>query len=235
MKNRFRVILSLSLGVAVTLLASLAMASLATSPEPAAEVKAPNAEAATSAAGQAAPTEGAPSSEMAIEQSRKQAEEAAIMGKPMPEGGVVWGEYEGTVSKVIDADTLIINDIRFKLLGVNAPDRTRSGKTDECYSDRSAKYLEEQVLGQVVTYSYDRWQGKRDRRGVKHVYLFFDGRLINAELIEKGFAFAQRDQIYGGREHFRALEKQAYLRNIGLWHSCPVECDRSDECWTRDW
>lgn len=165
----------------------------------------------------------------------EEAARALILGKELPAGSAAWGDYEGTLTQVIDADTVIINDIRFKLLGVNAPDRTRAGEADECYSHRSAKYLEELLLDQTVTYTYDRIQGPRGPHVAKRIYLFFDGRLINAELVAKGLAFAERKRKYAAEENFTALERKAYLRNIGLWHSCPVECDRSTECWTRAW
>lgn len=165
----------------------------------------------------------------------EEASRSLLLGRELPAGSAAWGDYEGTLTQVIDADTVVINDIRFKLLGVNAPDRTAAGQEDECYSQHAAKYLEGLLLNQTVTYSYDRWQGIRQPHVTKRIYLFFDGRLINAELIAKGYAFAERKRQHIAAENFSAIEKQAYLRNVGLWHSCPVECDRSTECWSRAW
>ncbi len=191
---------------------------------------------APAATAEPSPTAGAEgAAEAAAPLTPEEASRSMVLGRELPEGSAAWGDYEGVLTQVIDADTVIINDIRFKLLGVNAPDRTRDAEADECYSQRSAKYLEELLLNQTVTYSYDRMQGPRGPHVAKRIYLFFDGRLINAELIAKGFAFAERKRKYLAEENFTALERKAYLRNIGLWHSCPVECDRSTECWTREW
>lgn len=143
------------------------------------------------------------------------------------------GDWEGFVTKVIDADTIEIEGERMRLLGVNAPEY--EGSHNDCYALEAARQLEELVLGKFVTYSFDRGYGWRDDHGERRIYLYFNGILVNEWLIENGFAFVDHSKDYHMREEFVPLQEDARRKHLGFWHACPVHCDRYKVCRTQNW
>jgi endonuclease YncB( thermonuclease family) len=146
---------------------------------------------------------------------------------------VLIGEYEGVVTKVLDADTIEINGERMRLLGVNAPEY--QGSHNDCYGLEATKWLEAQIQDKLVTYSFDRSYSRRDEHGDTRIYVFNDGGFVNAELIANGMAFVDKSKSYAERDAMEAQQVIARRQNKGLWHTCPVECDRGGVCRTRNW
>lgn len=143
------------------------------------------------------------------------------------------GDYEGVVTKVLDADKIEIDGERFRLLGVNAPEY--EGNDNDCYALESTQRLEAKIQGKMVTYSFDRGYGRRDRHGDARIYLYHDGVNINAWLIENGLAFVDPSKTYHMQEEFVPLQADARRKHLGIWHACPVECNRAGICRTRNW
>ena len=149
------------------------------------------------------------------------------------EPGLHVGDWEGFVTKVIDADTVEIEGERMRLLGVNAPEY--EGSHNDCYALEAARQLEKLVLGKLVTYSFDRGYGWRDDHGDRRIYLYYNGLLVNAWLIENGFAFVDHSKHYHMKEEFIPLQEDARRQHFGFWHACPVHCDRYKVCRTKNW
>ena len=149
------------------------------------------------------------------------------------EPGLHVGDWEGFVTKVIDADTIEIEGERMRLLGVNAPEY--EGSNNDCYALEAARQLEKLVLGKLVTYSFDRGYGWRDDHGERRIYLYHDGILVNAWLIRNGFAFVDHSKVYHMKEEFEPLQVKARREHLGFWHACPVHCDRHKICRTQNW
>jgi endonuclease YncB( thermonuclease family) len=145
------------------------------------------------------------------------------------------GQFEGTVTRILDADKIEIDNRRMRLLGVNAPEKIHVGNTAHCYSDEATHFLEALLSDKKVTYSYDITYGRRDRFGDRRIYLYYNGIFVNAELIEKGQAFADTSKNYSAREEFISLQQIALRKHLGLWHTCPVECDRGGVCRAKTW
>jgi endonuclease YncB( thermonuclease family) len=144
------------------------------------------------------------------------------------------GEYEGQVTRILDALVIEIDGQRMHLAGLNAPLQTHWGRPVDCYSGEAAKFLEKLVKDRPVTYSYDPLIGIRDPYGVRFVYLYVDGKLVNAEMLLKGQAFADRVRKYAQKPAFFDAEAAARRHNIGVWHSCPVECVTTG-CRSKNW
>ena len=159
-------------------------------------------------------------------------EESTIVASSA-EPGLHVGDWEGFVTKVIDADTIEIEGERMRLLGVNAPEY--EGSHDDCYALEAARQLEKLVLGKLVTYSFDRGYGWRDDHGDRRIYLYHDGILVNAWLIENGFAFVDHSKVYHMKEELIPLQEDARRKHLGFWHACPVHCDRHKVCRTQNW
>ena len=143
--------------------------------------------------------------------------------------------YTGVVTHVYDADEIEINGAHLILLGVAAPDRGLSGKPKDCYSEDSTKFLEEIVLNQEISYSYDPLYGRHGKRGIPSVYVYIADRLINGEMIENGYAFADLSKKYVEKEKFLKLEADAKFNGFHIWHTCPVECFPEKSCRVRNW
>jgi len=145
------------------------------------------------------------------------------------------GDYEGVVTRVIDAGNVEIDGERMELMGVDAPRRDDDGAPRDCYSLESAKYLETKVLGKKVNYSLERPNGHDRSLGTKRIYLYRSHSMLNSELIRQGMVFADPKPTYPEEEHFMELQDAARRRHAGLWHTCPVECNRFGHCDTKDW
>ena len=179
----------------------------------------------------------APASDLTVEQVQKMVDEPAVQSAEGVETELVpevQGEFEGKVTRILDAGTIEINGIRMHLAGLNVPLQTHWGMPIDCYSDASTKFLTEMVKDQPITYSYDRLLGRRDPYGIRFVYLYVDGKLVNAEMLLQGKAFADRARKYWKRDFFLEAEAQGRLRNLGLWHTCVTECTTSG-CRTKNW
>jgi endonuclease YncB( thermonuclease family) len=145
------------------------------------------------------------------------------------------GDYQGVVTRVIDGDQVEIDGKPYHLLGVDAPEVDFEGNPWDCYSAESRAFVEGMILNKPVTYSFDRVVGRDPRRGIKRIYLFCDGGMVNAKIIAGGRAFADRKMKYAYRDEFRQFEDGASFEGLGLWHSCPVETDRRNVSDTKVW
>lgn len=144
-------------------------------------------------------------------------------------------QFDGTVTKVESADIIFIDGKKFKLIGIDAPKRWWWLKPRYCFSDGAAAYMEDAVLDKPVQYSYLEFHGPRDGKGLKEIYLFKDGRLLNAELVQKGYALAYQKRKYPELDSFREYQAGAKFYQLGLWHHCAVECDKNEICQVKDW
>jgi Staphylococcal nuclease homologue len=89
------------------------------------------------------------------------------------------------------------------------------GKTD--IGPEALDFLRELFAGKRVTISEDGWR-MGDPGGRTYVYAFLpDKTLVNAELIRRGFAYADRQGAHPRRDHFIALEEGARRQKLGVW------------------
>ena len=99
-----------------------------------------------------------------------------------------------------------------RLLGV-APFPEPSGDTG---GDRAARWLFDRVKGRVISL-FPGPQGSEDR-GTPQAYVVLDGALLNAEMIERGWARASETPApHPYREAFESLERFARNLQRGLW------------------
>lgn len=79
------------------------------------------------------------------------------------------------------------------------------------------KFLRELFAGKRVTIVEDGWR-MGDPGGRRYVYAFLpDKTLVNAELIRRGFAYADRQGSHPRRDQFIALEESARRQKVGVW------------------
>jgi|GEM_PF-2505255 len=145
------------------------------------------------------------------------------------------GDYEGVLTRVIDAGHVEIDGEEMELLGVHAPRRYDDGAPRDCYSHESSRYLESRALGKRVTYRLEKPPDHTRLLGTKRIYLHLGHSMLNSELIRAGMAFVDTKPSYPEEEYFLELQQSARNRHAGLWHTCPVECNRHGRCSTKDW
>jgi endonuclease YncB( thermonuclease family) len=152
---------------------------------------------------------------------------ATLWGYTVARGA--WTERGGdpaervTVTKVIDADTLIVElagqSERVRLLGVDAPEMGWGDGPGEEFMAREATELTRRLcLGQKVTLEDDPQREDRDSYGrlLRYVQLP-DDRSLNAELIRQGYGYAFTRYPFARQSKFVELEREARRRAIGLW------------------
>lgn len=142
------------------------------------------------------------------------------------------------VFSVLDGDTLRYRDEEGKLqsvrlLWVDAPEsNTARFKKTECYGKESKEFLNEKLKGKNVQISFDNGEVKLDRYWRLLAYVWFEGKLINEELISKGYAkeYTYKED-YQEQEKFQKAEKSAQLAQLWMRNSwnCPLALEQDLE------
>ncbi len=134
------------------------------------------------------------------------------------------GPVEGTVSSVVDGDTVVLaSGEKIRYLMVNTTEIT-SGK-NECWGHEAAEYNASLVLDQKVTLTYD--QECTDRYGRLLAYISVGGREVNTLLVERGYACVMHIAPNGDArlKEFEDLQSKAKAEKRGVWACDPVPCD----------
>ncbi|QQT26566.1 thermonuclease family protein [Sphingobacterium spiritivorum] len=131
-------------------------------------------------------------------------------------------DHSYIVRRVIDGDTFVIEDgsskgTKVRFIGIDAPESRNTGrKLIGYFGAESKKYLTERLKNRHVSLTFD--VAKRDRYGRLLAYVYIDSVLLNAELVEKGYAVTMTvppNVKYAA--YFRELEGKARLHKAGLW------------------
>ena len=129
-------------------------------------------------------------------------------------------EYIGFVTKVIDGDTIYIEEEgvqkKIRLSYIDAPE------LDQLHGIDSKEFLKSIILNKNVTIS----SKKKDRykRELSEIYLFKDSIavFVNAKMIKSGNAWVYKH--YRSNDYLMNLEKHARINKKGLWSSIkPLE------------
>ena len=133
------------------------------------------------------------------------------------------------VERVVDGDTLIIeNDIRVRLLGIDAPE------SRECFGDESKQQLAKLVLGQEIFLEKDQTASDSFDRLLRYVILNdenpeVDNRLINKEMVRGGYAkssYTKPNRRY--LSQLQAAQREAEEGGLGMWDVCNMEGTLAD-------
>jgi micrococcal nuclease len=127
------------------------------------------------------------------------------------------------VLRVVDGDTILVRldgrRERVRYIGIDTPESVAPGQPVECYGPASAAENRRLVAGRTVALATD--AERRDRFGRLLAYVRVDGRLVNAELVRRGFATTL--EVPPNLRHaarLRALEREARRAGRGLWGAC---------------
>jgi hypothetical protein len=82
---------------------------------------------------------------------------------------------------------------------------------------QALQFLRELFVGKRVTIAEDGFR-IGDPGGRRYVYAFLpDKTVVNAELIRRGYGYADRQGSHPRREEFIALEESARRQKVGVW------------------
>ncbi len=150
---------------------------------------------------------------------------AAAAGCGPSDNGSDCGPSVGTVSRVIDGDTVELGSgERVRYLMIDTPECT--GVKDDCYGQEAKDYNAALVLDRQVEISYDvECTDVYDRL---LAYVEVDGVEVNARMVEFGYACVLYIPPNGEdrRIEYMNLEAEARSAGRGLWGACQeVTCD----------
>jgi micrococcal nuclease len=147
-------------------------------------------------------------------------EERPGPGGPAAEPG---GRAEARVLRVIDGDTIevsidgAVEDVRY--IGVDTPESVDPDAPVECFGREAAALNERLVAGRTVALRFD--AERRDAYGRLLAYVYAGPRLVNAELVRRGYARTLTIAPNDSRARlFVRLERRAARLGRGLWATC---------------
>jgi len=133
------------------------------------------------------------------------------------------------VERVIDGDTIAVSllgeEERVRLIGVDTPETVAPNRPVGCYGPEASAFTKEQLEGKVVKLTTSAFQRPRDDYGrlLAYVWVDLDGdgqlELFNKVLLERGYARTTGFNHDLRREFLRA-ERRAREERRGLWGAC---------------
>lgn len=128
----------------------------------------------------------------------------------------------GTVVEVVDGDTLRVRageETRtVRLIGIDAPERSHPSRMVEFLADEAAAFLASLCEGKTVTLEPGDEDADRHGRLLRYVLLPPpDGRLVNREMIRRGYARVYRRFRFSRKAEFIDAERAARTEEKGIW------------------
>jgi micrococcal nuclease len=127
------------------------------------------------------------------------------------------GATEGTVTRILDGDTVELSDGRkIRYLLVDTPE-TSDG---DCFAENAKQFNTDLVLNKDIELSYD--VECEDRYGRTLAYVTVGGMEVNTLMIQRGYACVLHISPDGDArfDEFKALQLDAMRAGRGLWGMC---------------
>jgi len=142
----------------------------------------------------------------------------------MPSGSATpAGLEEAPVTNVVDGDTIdvLVNgqELRVRYIGIDTPETVDPRRLVECFGREASERNRQLVEGRSVGLEQD--VSETDQFGRLLRYVWVDGQMVNAALVEEGYATAATfppDVKYA--DLFASLQGQARETGRGLWSAC---------------
>ena len=130
------------------------------------------------------------------------------------------GLTPAVVTRVVDGDTIRVeidgDEYRLRYIGIDAPETGQSGGATECFSNEATERNRDLVDGQTVGLEKDISETDGFDRLLRYVWL--EDSLVNAVLVEEGYALARKyppDTRHN--EQLAALQTRAREASLGIW------------------
>jgi micrococcal nuclease len=127
------------------------------------------------------------------------------------------------VSRVIDGDTIEVridggsDDVRY--IGIDTPETVKPGTPVQCFGPQAHDFNQRLVENRIVRLAFDR--ERRDVYGRLLAYVWLGDRMVNAELVRRGYARTLTippNVAHAGL--FHRLASAAGRAGRGLWGVC---------------
>lgn len=130
----------------------------------------------------------------------------------------------GVVTRHVDGDTLRVDGVPVRLIGIDAPETVRPGSPVACFGPEASAALARLLpLGTRVHLVPDVSAQDRYGRRLAYVYRAGDGLFVNLELVRSGFATVYTVPPDVARApDLLAAERAARAAGAGLWGGCPA-------------
>jgi micrococcal nuclease len=145
---------------------------------------------------------------------------------PAAPGGGGGAGPDGTVVRVVDGDTVVVDlgggDETVRLIGIDTPESVARDRPNECFgAEASARLAELLPPGTAVRLTRDVEPRDVYDRLLAYVVRSSDGLFVNAALVTDGYAEARDyppNTAY--RDDFETGERAARRSGLGLWSAC---------------
>jgi micrococcal nuclease len=127
------------------------------------------------------------------------------------------------VVEIVDGDTIVVSldgeTERVRYIGIDTPESVAPDQPVECFGHAASAANARLVEGEVVELLFDR--ELRDAYGRLLAYVYADDLLVNADLVERGFARTLEIPPNTAKaELLERLEVAAGRAGRGLWGAC---------------
>ena len=123
----------------------------------------------------------------------------------------------GWVKRVIDGDTLVLDDGRtVRLIGVDTPETHHPEIPVQRFGSEATEFTRRMVEGLKI--KVEPGDPAQDSYGRELAYVFVDEVLLNKEIIRRGYGYASTGFPHPRMDEFVAAEQEARARQYGLWN-----------------
>ncbi|MFH2144778.1 MAG: thermonuclease family protein [Candidatus Omnitrophota bacterium] len=122
------------------------------------------------------------------------------------------------IKRVIDADTIVLSGGEtVRLIGIDAPETNHPELPVQRFGQEAKDFMIKNFQGLPCVLEYEP-ENVRDKYGRLLAYVFSNNVLINAKLIERGYAWAYTRFPFKRMDEFIYLEQSARHNQYGLWN-----------------
>lgn len=138
---------------------------------------------------------------------------------------IVYANETVKLSKCVDGDTFraIINDKEYtiRMLAIDTPESVKANTDIEYYGKESSEYTCKKLTNaKKIELEYDEKSDKFDKYDRLLAWVFIDNKLLQEELVEKGYAkVAYMYNDYKYNDSLKEKQELASAKEIGIWDS----------------
>jgi len=135
---------------------------------------------------------------------------------PAPPESLAEGLY--TVARVVDGDTLVLQDgVRLRLIGIDCPESVKPDHPVEPFGPEASQFTRNFIGQQQVHLQFD--LEREDQFGRMLAFVFVGERMLNEELVRAGLARYQGQYRYAEnmKRRLRVAQDEARAAKRGIW------------------